>query len=52
VVTQQDLAKEFGSSREVITTQIQEFKRQGWVELGRGYVELMDSAALVELSAK
>ena len=52
MVAQQDLAREFGSSREVISRQIEEFKCQGWVELGRGYVELMDSAALVELSAK
>ena len=45
-VTQQDLAFEWGSAREVISRQLQEFKKRGWLELGRGSISLNDPAAL------
>lgn len=44
--THQDLAVELGTAREVVSRQLKEFERQGWVRLGRGRVELADRAAL------
>lgn len=49
-VTQQDLAFELGSAREVISRQLQEFKKRGWLELGRGSISLNDTGALRALA--
>jgi CRP/FNR family transcriptional regulator len=48
--THQQLAAELGTAREVISRQLQEFQRRGWVELARGEVRLTDAAALRNLS--
>ncbi|WP_375570624.1 Crp/Fnr family transcriptional regulator [Ahrensia marina] len=44
--THQDLAIELGTAREVISRQLQEFQRRGWLSLGRGTLTLIDRAAL------
>lgn len=44
--THVQLAAELGTAREVISRQLQEFQRRGWVELSRGEVRLTDRAAL------
>jgi CRP/FNR family transcriptional regulator len=44
--THQQLATELGSAREVISRQLQEFQRRGWVASGRGHLEVLDRAAL------
>lgn len=44
--THQDLAVELGTAREVISRQLKEFERRGWVRLGRGRVALIDRPAL------
>lgn len=44
--THQDLAVELGTAREVVSRQLKEFERRGWVRLGRGRVELADRPAL------
>ena len=44
--THQELAVELGTAREVISRQLKEFERRGWVKLGRGHITLTDSAAL------
>lgn len=49
-VTQQRLATELGTAREVVTRQLQEFKRRGWTETTRGRVTLLDRAALERLA--
>ncbi|MEJ2654639.1 MAG: Crp/Fnr family transcriptional regulator [Acidihalobacter sp.] len=49
-VTHQELAVELGSAREVISRQLKEFERRGWVKLSRGRIELRDRDALHELS--
>lgn len=49
-VTQQQLATELGTAREVVTRQIQEFKRRGWVDPGRGRITLVDRTALERLA--
>jgi CRP/FNR family transcriptional regulator len=44
--THQKLATELGTAREVVSRQLQEFQRRGWVEQSRGLVMLRDRAAL------
>jgi len=46
LATHHDLATELGSAREVISRQIKEFERHGWVSATRGRVELRNRAAL------
>jgi CRP/FNR family transcriptional regulator len=44
--THQDLAVELGTAREVISRQLKEFERKGWVQIGRGHVLLLDTHSL------
>ena len=48
--THQELAVELGTAREVVSRQLKEFERRGWVELQRGRIVLRDHAALADLS--
>lgn len=45
-VTHQQIATGLGSVREVISRQLKEFERRGWVNLGRGEIQLSDRVAL------
>ena len=45
-MTQQQLAAELGSAREVVSRQLQEFQRHGWIGLARGTITIRDPAAL------
>ncbi|OIQ89973.1 cAMP receptor protein [mine drainage metagenome] len=47
--THQDLAVELGSAREVISRQLKEFERRGWIALARGQLSLLNPAALENL---
>ncbi len=49
--THQELAVELGTAREVVSRQLKDFERRGWVQLGRGHLVLLNSRAL-ELLAK
>lgn len=49
-VTQQGLAAELGTAREVISRQLQEFQRRGWVSTSRGTVSVLDQGALADLA--
>lgn len=44
--THQALATELGTAREVVSRQLKEFERRGWVALSRGRIDLRDPAAL------
>lgn len=44
--THQDLAIELGTAREVISRQLQEFQRRGWLSLGRGSLTVQDRTGL------
>jgi len=44
--THQQLATELGTAREVISRQLQEFQRRGWISQARGVIRLTDVAAL------
>ena len=48
--THQDLAMELGSAREVISRQLKDFERRGWVRLGRGIVAITQGEALSRLA--
>ncbi|MGE5546378.1 MAG: Crp/Fnr family transcriptional regulator [Solirubrobacterales bacterium] len=48
--THQDIAVELGTAREVVSRQLKEFERRGWVALHRGRVELRDRAGLESLA--
>ncbi len=51
-VRHQDLAVELGTAREVVSRQLKEFERRGWVRLRRCAIEILDAAALSELTAR
>lgn len=44
--THQDIARELGTAREVISRRLKGFERNGWVRLHRGRIELVDEPAL------
>jgi CRP/FNR family transcriptional regulator len=48
--THQQLADELGTAREVVSRQLKRFEQKGWVNLGRGHVEILDRAALEKMS--
>jgi CRP/FNR family transcriptional regulator len=49
-ITHQDLAAELGSAREVISRQLKEFQRRGWIAAGRGQIEITNRSALEALA--
>lgn len=51
-VTQQALASELGTAREVVSRLLSEFQRRGWLVSGRGLVTLTDRAALAGLAGE
>lgn len=48
--THQKLAVELGTAREVISRQLSEFQRRGWIELGRGVIRIRDRDAIRRLA--
>lgn len=44
--THQGIAAELGTAREVVSRQLKEFERRGWVKLGRGLITISDLEAL------
>lgn len=48
--THQKLSVELGTAREVISRQLQEFQRRGWIEQARGKVSLTDREKLENLA--
>ena len=47
-LTHQAMAAELGTAREVVSRQLKEFERRGWLKLGRGVINISDLAALKE----
>jgi CRP/FNR family transcriptional regulator len=47
--TQQELADELGSVREIVSRLLRQFEERGWVELARNRVTVRDARALAEL---
>ena len=48
--THQDLSVELGTAREVVSRQLKEFERHGWLALGRGQITLSNPGALRQLA--
>lgn len=48
--THQQLANELGTAREVVSRQLTEFQRRGWISQSRGRIELLKPAALEALA--
>jgi len=48
--THQKLSVELGTAREVISRQLQEFQRRGWIEQARGSVNLLNRDQLLRLA--
>ena len=48
--THQKLSVELGTAREVISRQLQEFQRRGWIEQSRGTITLLNRAELENLA--
>lgn len=48
--THQDIATELGTAREVVSRQLKEFERRGWVALHRGRVAVTDAGGLASLA--
>jgi CRP/FNR family transcriptional regulator len=48
--THQQLAAELGTAREVVSRQLHEFQRRGWIAGARGSIELRDRDALKRLA--
>ena len=49
-VTQQQLASELGTAREVISRMLAEFQRRGWIASARGNIAIEDQNALRRLA--
>ena len=48
--THQKLSVELGTAREVVSRQLQEFQRRGWIEQSRGSVSLLNMTQLKKLA--
>jgi CRP/FNR family transcriptional regulator len=48
--THQKLSVELGTAREVISRQLQEFQRRGWIEQARGSITLLDPTQIKQLA--
>ncbi len=51
-VTQQQLASDLGTAREVVSRLLNEFQRRGWLTLMRGGITVGNSQALAQLAAQ
>lgn len=49
-MTQQQLASELGTAREVVSRQLHEFQRRGWLSIARGEVQLTAAPDLQRLA--
>lgn len=45
-MTQQEIAQELGTAREVVSRSLKAFETWGWIKIGRGNVTILDRAAL------
>lgn len=50
--THQKLSVELGTAREVISRQLQEFQRRGWIEQARGSVTILDRNQIEKLAGQ
>lgn len=48
--THQQMAAELGTAREVVSRQLNEFQRRGWIGLSRGVIDIRDATELRKLT--
>jgi CRP/FNR family transcriptional regulator len=48
--THQQIADELGTAREVVSRQLKRFENKGWINLGRGYIQINDKAGLLDVT--
>src|SRR6201996_5943496 len=51
VISQEEMGRFLGLSRQAVNQYLQEWKAKGWVDVGRGKVTILDQAALQSLAA-
>ena len=49
-ITHQDIAVELGTAREVVSRHLKRFESEGWVQLGRGQVSIIDRPRMEALA--
>jgi CRP/FNR family transcriptional regulator len=49
--THQQMAAELGTAREVVSRQLGEFQRRGWIAQSRALIDLLDTAGLARLAS-
>jgi len=52
IITHQSLATELGSAREVISRQLKEFEKNGWIKLSRGKIEILNHDVLQNMCSE
>ncbi len=52
VCSHRELAFELGTAREVVSRQLKDFEKQGWVSLSRKSIRILDAGALAGLETK
>ena len=50
-MTHQELAREIGSVREVVSRQLKKFEKKQWIKMRRGEIELIDNSGFKQLIA-
>jgi CRP/FNR family transcriptional regulator len=50
-ITHQALADELGTVREIVSRLLKNFAEQGWINLGREHIEIVDAVALIKLGS-
>jgi CRP/FNR family transcriptional regulator len=48
-LSHQELADELGSAREVVSRQLKEFEKRGWVTVGRKSIDLLTTCFIDEI---
>ncbi|GGB90748.1 hypothetical protein GCM10011352_15970 [Marinobacterium zhoushanense] len=49
-ITHQQIARELGTAREVVSRTLKEFERKGWLQLSRASIEILEPEKLSQLS--
>jgi CRP/FNR family cyclic AMP-dependent transcriptional regulator len=51
IISQQEMARFLGISRQVVNQHLQNWKVKGWVALGRGKITIVDEKAVQRVAA-
>jgi CRP/FNR family transcriptional regulator len=51
MITHDEIARDLGTAREVVSRMLKYFQNEGWIIQGRGKVSIKDYSALYDISA-